>query len=59
MQINHFFESFMESVYPFGINYITGRDILMVILGFSLGIVVVLSIIAIIDTIKNKISKSK
>ena len=59
MQINHFFENFMESVYPFGLNYITGRDILMIIFGFSLGIIVVLSIIGIIDTIKNKISKSK
>ena len=57
MAINQFFNDFMVTEYSFGINYITGRDILMILLGSCITILFISFIVIIKESIKDKISK--
>ena len=44
MNINHFFESFLAWKYDTGMFYITGRDIMMFILGMATCLLITLCI---------------
>ena len=57
MAINQFFNDFMVTEYSFVINYITGIDILMMLLGSCITILFISFIVIIKESIKDKISK--